>query len=103
MYEDVKRIMEKHIGEENAITSWMIASLLGIPDNATTFRTRKILFAAAEELGLPLAASAKGYYLISNDQEYYKYMKNLNSRQVGIDKRKAIVTNNYWEKTHSKS
>lgn len=103
MYEDVKRIMEKHVGEENAITSWVIASLLGIPDNATTYRTRKILFEAAEELELPLAASGKGYYLISNDQEYNKYMKNLNSRQAGIDKRKEIVTKNYWKKTHTKA
>lgn len=102
MYDDVKRIMEKHVGEENAITSWTIAALLGIHDNATTLRTRKILFEAAEKLDLPLAASAKGYYLIASDQEYYRYMKNLDARQAGIDKRKMIVTNNYWKKAKQK-
>jgi hypothetical protein len=44
---------------------------------------------------LPLAASNKGYYLISTQQEYDEYMNNLDSRSAGIEQRKKIITKNF--------
>ena len=37
----------------------------------------------------------RGYYLISDQQEYEEYMANLDSRSAGIEQRKRIITKNY--------
>ena len=80
MLEQIKRIMEEHIGKRNAITSAEIADMLGIDEDDTHAITRDLLLQAAEAYNLPLAASNRGYYLIDNETEYEEYMRRVLSR-----------------------
>ena len=95
MLEQIRLIMEDHIGKRNAITSAKIANMLEINEDDTHATTRDLLLKAAEEYSLPLAASNIGYYLINNKTEYDEYMAFLNNRIKGIERRKNIITRNY--------
>ena len=95
MLEQIKRIMEEHIGKRNAITSAEIADMLGIDEDDTHAITRDLLLQAAEAYNLPLAASNRGYYLIDNETEYEEYMASLDGRIEGINRRKDIISRNY--------
>lgn len=98
MHEKIKIILEQHVGKQNSITSAEIASILGIKEDATHPKTRRFLFETAELYELPIAATTKnpkGYFLITNDEEYDEYIATLDSRIDGIEERKKIITNNY--------
>lgn len=95
MLEQIREILLLHNGKKNPITSAEIARSLGIIEDDTHAQTRALLLECAEKYELPLAANNKGYYLISTQQEYEEYMKNLDSRNTGIEQRKRIITKNY--------
>ncbi len=95
MLEQIKEILLLHNGKRNPITSAEVARSIGIIEDDTHAQTRALILECAEKYGLPLAANNKGYYLISNQQEYDEYMANLDSRSAGIEERKQIITKNY--------
>lgn len=98
MHEKIKRILEQHVGKQNSITSAEIAAILGIQEDDTHPKTRRLLFETAKLYKLPMAATTKnpkGYFLIANDEEYDEYIATLDSRIDGIEERKDIITNNY--------
>lgn len=84
-----------HNGKRNPITSAEIARILGIVEDDTHAQTRALILECTEKYALPLAANNRGYYLISDQQEYDEYMVNLDSRSAGIEGRKRIITKNY--------
>lgn len=98
MLKQIKSILLAHEGKRNAITSAEIAKTIGIIEDDTHSQTRALLLECAKKFRLPLAASNRGYYLITDDQEYNEYMRNLNSRSAGIEERKKIITENYKRK-----
>lgn len=98
MLETIKDILVLHEGKANAITSAEIARIIGIKEDDTHAQTRALILECAERYELPLAASNKGYYLITSQQEYDEYMNNLNSRNAGIEERKRIITKNFKER-----
>lgn len=95
MLKQIKDILVQHYGKTNPVTSSEIASIIGVIEDDTHAKTRALIFECAEKYGLPLAANNRGYYIISNQQEYDEYMANLDSRSAGIDARKRIITKNY--------
>lgn len=95
MIDQIKDILLQHYGKRNPITSSEIASIIGVVEDDTHAKTRELIFKCAEKYGLPLAANNRGYYIISNQQEYDEYMTNLDSRSAGIEERKRIITKNY--------
>lgn len=97
MLEQIKKILLLHNGKKNSITSAEIARSLGIIEDDTHAKTRALILECAEKYELPLAANNRGYYLISNQQEFDEYMANLDSRSAGIEERKRIITKNYKE------
>lgn len=95
MINQIKDILLQHYGKRNPIASSEIASIIGVVEDDTHAKTRALTFECAEKYGLPLAANNRGYYIISNQQEYDEYMANLDSRSAGIEARKKIITKNY--------
>lgn len=97
MLEKIRDILLLHKGKNNPITSAKIASMIDIIEDDTHAQTRALILKCAETYKLPLAANTRGYYLISNRQEYDEYMANLDSRSAGIEERKRIITENFIE------
>lgn len=95
MIEQIKEILLRSKGKKHQITSKEIAKAIGISENDTFARTRALIFQCASTYKLPLAADARGYYLITNKGEYEDYIKNLDARIEGIRERKRIITENY--------
>ena len=91
-------ILTLHEGKRNPVTSAEIAKELGIIEDDTHAQTRALIFECAKQYNLPLAASNKGYYLITAQEEYEEYMSNLDARSAGIEERKRIITKNFKEK-----
>lgn len=95
MLEQIRDILLSHNGKRNPITSAEIARKIGIIEDDTHAQTRALILECAKKYELPLAASNRGYYLISNQQEYDEYINNLDSRIAGIEERKKIITKNF--------
>lgn len=95
MIEQIRDILLIHRGKQNRITSSQIARAVGITEDATYAKTRAQILECAKTYNLPLAADTKGYYLITNQEEYDCYIENLSSRIAGIEERKRIITENY--------
>lgn len=96
----VEQILLQHYGKKNSISSREIASILGISEDDTFAQTRAIIFAAAKQFKLPLAADNAGYYLITEESELFEYIGNLDNRIFGIKERKEIIIQNFkeWKK-----
>lgn len=88
-------ILLTHKGAANPISAREMAAILGIDENDTFSATRDLIFRVAMQYNLPVAASQSGYYIITNENEYVSYIKQLNSRINGIEHRKAIVARNW--------
>ena len=93
----IKNIMLEHRGKANKITSREISFIIGISEDDTHATTRKLILESATQYNLPLVADSGGYYLISDEIEYDKYMNNLDKRISGIEERKKIITKNFKE------
>ena len=98
MLEQIKDILILHYGKKNSITASEIADMIGIVEDDTHAQTGALILECAEKYELSVAANNKGYYIISNQQEYDEYMNNLDLRSAGIEIRKKIITNN-WRKS----
>lgn len=99
MLERIRDILLMHIGKRNPITSAEIAREIGIVEDDTHAQARALILECAEKYELALAANNRGYYIISDQQEYDKYMANLDSRSAGIEERKRIITKNFRRTT----
>lgn len=93
--EQIKTILESHLGKKNKIPSWQIADKLGIIEDATHAETRAKILECARKYKLPLAANTTGYYLITCQEEYEEYINNLEGRIKGIEERIEIIKKNY--------
>lgn len=89
-------IIEKHVGERNAISSKEIASIIGINDPNGTPITRKMIREIISDLGLPIGACSKGYFLISDDMELVRYYSALQDRAIEILNRAQSVRKSYY-------
>ena len=98
VHDDIKNILENHTGNKNSITSKEIAKIIGITEDDTHSKTRRLIFECAKKFRLPLAATNKGYFLIQTNEEYDEYIANLDERIEGIECRKKFVSDNYRRK-----
>lgn len=87
----VAAILADHRGKDNPITSGEIADATDLDTHDSTPKTRGVIRELTEDYGLPIAASTKGYYLISDGLEASEYLRDLEGRMRGIQKRKDNV------------
>jgi len=87
----IEEIMLDHVGESNAIFAEDIACLVLGGDAVTSPTMRRIIKQCIEDLGLPIASSQRGYFLIETVDEFEEYMDNLELRKEGITKRMEVV------------
>lgn len=92
----IASIIEKHVGERNAISSKEIASIIGISDADGNPVTRKMIREIISDLGLPIGACGKGYFLISDDMELARYYSALQDRAIEILNRAQSVRKSYF-------
>lgn len=93
----IHKIMLRHIGSANAITSAKIAQIIGnYYEDSTHQGTRESIRECLESSCIPIGSNTKGYFLISNDDEYRAYLDNLECRIMGIKKRARLVKE-AWE------
>ena len=90
--EKIKILLEDHVGKGNEVSAKVIEDEYGNSSDSTHRKARELIDACIEKYDLAIAANHKGYFLISNDEEYEEYMQNLESRKNGIDARKKIIT-----------
>jgi len=72
-----------------------IAEYFNIKEDSTYSITRKFIKQCIEKFKLPVVADSGGYYMIQCKQDFDKYMQNLNSRIIEIDRRKTLISKNY--------
>ena len=97
--EDVREVMERHVGRGEAIFSGDVASRVGIEDEATHQRVREVLRELLKE-GMPLASNpGLGYWVIENQEELDTYVGSLERRARNIETRKNDVLDaaDAWE------
>jgi len=90
--EKLKKIFEESKGSK--IKAKEIANIFNISDDPTYRGTRTFIKMCIEKYNLPIVADGSGYYLIQCKEDFDKYMQNLNSRIVEIDKRKNMIKRN---------
>lgn len=88
---NVAAILADHRGRENAITSGEIAEATNLDTHDSTPKTRGVIRKLTNEYDLPIAASTKGYYMIANGAEASEYLRDLEGRMQGIQKRKDNI------------
>lgn len=93
--EEIKLLLEHHVGKGNEVSAQVIENEYGDPREKTHKKARDLINECIEKYNLPVAANNRGYFLISNQQEFDEYMENLDLRKAGIDERKRIITKNY--------
>lgn len=84
-------VLREHVGPSQAITSSELADELDITDGEANPATREAIRVVCEERGLPVAASARGYYVIEDRGQLEEYLENLDGRIAGIQQRKQLV------------
>ena len=89
--EQIRDILQTHIGKENAIISSKIASMLGIKAGPSSVAIRTLITKTMVKFKMPIASSGKGYFIIKNDSEFSDYMENLQGRVEKILFRKYLV------------
>jgi hypothetical protein len=87
----VAAILADHRGKDNPITSGEIAEVTDLDTHDSTPKTRGVIRTLTEDYGLPIAASTKGYYMIANGAEASEYLRDLEQRMRGVQKRKDNV------------
>ena len=90
--ERIKILLENHVGKGNEVSAGVIENEYGNPSDSTHRKARDLIDACIEKYGIAVAANNRGYFLISNENEYNEYMASLDSRKAGIDERKRIIT-----------
>ena len=93
--ERIKLLLERHVGKGNEVSAQVIEDEYGNPSDKTHKKARDLIDACIDKYGLSVAANNRGYFLISNQQEFDEYMANLDSRKAGIDERKRVIAKNF--------
>ena len=88
----ITQLLESHVGKGNEISAQVIENEYGRSSDSTHKKARDLIDDCIREYGIPVGANQKGYYIISNEQEYDEYMANLDSRIAGIEDRKNRIT-----------
>jgi hypothetical protein len=89
--DEIKRILENHIGKENQISAGEIGPKIGIHEDATHVQVRDLIRQAIEIFGLPVAGGNRGYFLIKDKNELRDYVKNIEGRIEEMQKRIILV------------
>jgi DNA-binding Lrp family transcriptional regulator len=71
----LRKLMQDHVGRENAITQSQLADALGI--NPSTLRSE--LRRLREERQIPIGNLRDGYYIIGDREELQEYVGHINS------------------------
>lgn len=87
----VAAILADHRGKDNPITSREIAEVTGLDSLDSAPKTRGVIRQLTNEFGLPIAASTKGNYLISDGVEASEHLRDLEQWMAGITTRKDRV------------
>ena len=95
--EQIRDILQTHIGKESAIASNKIASMLGIEAGASSVTIRSLITKTMIKFQMPIASNGKGYFIIANDSEFSDYMDSLQGRVEKILNRKFLVMY-FWQK-----
>ena len=90
----IKKIILKHKGKKNCIKSKVIATRVGISDDATTIGTRSLITKLVKQ-GLPIGACDNGYFLMETQEEVDEYTQLLNNRIEEIYDRKGRMQPNF--------
>ena len=64
-----------------------IKELLNIRDGETCPRTRKLIYNAMKNNGVPIGSCQNGYFIIRTGHEMQRYLNSLLKRQIGITER----------------
>jgi len=95
LLENIKDILSEHIGEENAIKSKEISTVLGLPLEDTQFLTRQLIKNALEKFKIPVVSSVNGYFIPKNEDELKSYNMQMQKRINGIENRRRKINANY--------
>jgi formylmethanofuran dehydrogenase subunit E len=80
----LRKLMQDHVGESNAITQAQLADALGM--NKSTLRSE--LRRLREERQIPIANMRNGYYLIRNKEELQEFIGHVNGE---IESRRQTI------------
>lgn len=95
--DELKAILEQHVGKDNKITSREIQEYFGIQEDASHPKSRRLIKECMMKYHLPLAADNEGYYMVASVDEYTDYIDNLQNRSDEIIKRKNQFISFYQE------
>lgn len=95
---ETKRAMIEYIKEKagQPVTSGELARIFAIEDGMAWPKTRAAIKDGmrlfGEELGAPIGADSRGYFLITTGDQYWDYVENLRSRIKSIEERVNLVS-----------
>lgn len=100
MSEKIRDILMQHCGKKNAIAAKQISLAMDFPMEDTQSVSRKAIWAAAEEYGLPLVSCNKGFFIAQTDEELEAFNANYEKRISGIRRKQQMANENYkrWKK-----
>ena len=96
--EEIKQILENHIGRGNEISAQVFENKFGNPIDKTHRKSRELIEKCADKYHIPIASNDLGYYIISNEEELAEYKENLQSRINGIRQREAKMEKFFKER-----
>jgi hypothetical protein len=82
-------------GKKNALSARKIANETNLRSDRTDVRVRSIISSLIEEDEIAIGSFAKGYYIISNDEELAEVLDGLQVRIEGMARRRACIRQNY--------
>lgn len=95
--EVIRDLLVEHRGEENAIASHEIAAILGIDEDDTHPKARRLIKKCIEKYNLPVSGDDNGYYYMTDRADLDRYVNNLNGRIAKIAERRDMVIRNFEE------
>lgn len=97
-----RQLLSSRVGHEDAVSSATIARFLGLDDDAKhgTPATRELIARLVAE-GMPIGATAQGYFVLATQDEFQQYIRDLEDRALAIEARAVNVTR-AWDMAHRK-
>ena len=77
--------------QSSPITVNDISDIVGINDNGSCPRTRKLILSAMKNNNVAIGSNRRGYFLLRTEKEMQSYLNELMSRQIAISKRIEIT------------
>lgn len=77
--------------QASPITVNEISGIVGINDNGSCPRTRKLILSAMKNNNVAIGSNHKGYFLLRVEKDMQEYLNELMSRQIAISKRIEIT------------